>query len=291
MENITSGDIIQGARWPEPVQVELVEELNHGAYVRVVGVTRHTRMHVDQLLPRDEVAQLRHARVEVSFVASPRQVFLALETRRYRFASLYDPLLAMNTSKVDPLPHQIEAVYGYVLQLPRIRFLIADDPGAGKTIMAGLIIKELKLRHQARRILIVVPGHLKDQWRRELKERFEEIFTIVDRGIMDALYGENVWVRELQVITSLDFAKQDDVLASLASVNFDLVIVDEAHKMAAYRYGTKLDKTGRYRLGEVLSQSATHLLFLTATPTEATRRTSASSWTCLNLASSLRPRC
>lgn len=123
--------------------------------------------------------------------------------------------------------------------------------------MAGLIIKELKLRHQARRILVVVPGHLKDQWRRELKERFEEIFTIVDRGIMDALYGENVWVRELQVITSLDFAKQDDVLASLASVNFDLVIVDEAHKMAAYRYGTKLDKTGRYRLGEVLSQSAT----------------------------------
>src|SRR6266699_4366841 len=110
MENITSGDIIQGPRWPEPVQVELVEELNHGAYVRVVGVTRHTRMHVDQLLPRDEVAQLRHARVEVSFAASPRQVFLALETRRYRFASLYDPLLAMNTSKVDPLPHQIEAV-------------------------------------------------------------------------------------------------------------------------------------------------------------------------------------
>src|SRR5947209_14960465 len=192
--------------------------------------------------------------------------FLALEAKRYRFASLYDPLLAMNTSKVDPLPHQIEAVYGYILKLPRIRFLIADDPGAGTTIMAGLIIKELKLRHQARRILIVVPGHLKDQWRRELKERFEEIFTIVDRGIMDALYGENVWVRELQVITSLDFAKQDDVLASLASVHFDLVIVDEAHKMAAYRYGTKLDKTGRYRLGEVLSQSATHLLFLTATP-------------------------
>jgi hypothetical protein len=111
MENITSGDIIQGARWPEPVQVELVEELNQGAYVRVVGVTRHSRMHVDQLLPRDEVAQLRHARVEVSFAASPRQVFLALETRRYRFAALYDPLLAMNTSKVDPLPHQIEAVY------------------------------------------------------------------------------------------------------------------------------------------------------------------------------------
>src|SRR6266566_5549885 len=267
MENITRGDIIQGARWPEPVQVELVEELNNGAYVRVVGVTRHSRMHVDQLLPRDEVAQLRHARVEVSFAASPRQVFLALETRRYRFAALYDPLLAMNTSKVDPLPHQIEAVYGYVLKLPRIRFLIADDPGAGKTIMAGLIIKELKLRKLAKRILIVVPGHLKDQWRRELKDRFEENFVTIDRGLMDAHYAENVWERENQIITSMDFAKRDEIIASLASVTFDLIIVDEAHKMSAYRYGDKTVKTDRYRLGETLSKSAEpHLLFLTATP-------------------------
>ncbi|MDQ5822785.1 MAG: DEAD/DEAH box helicase family protein [Chloroflexota bacterium] len=144
-------------------------------------------------------------------------MFLALETYRYRYAALYHPLLAMNTSKVDPLPHQIEAVYGYVLRLPRIRFLIADDPGAGKTIMAGLIIKELKLRNQAKRILIVAPGHLKDQWRRELKERFEEPFAIVDRGTIDAYYGENVWAREPQIITSIDFAKQDDVLSSLGS--------------------------------------------------------------------------
>ena len=92
------------------------------------------------------------------------------------------------------------------------------------------------------------------------------LFRSIDRGIMDAPYGENVLAREQQVITYLDFAKQDDVLASLASVQFDLVIVDEAHKMAAYLYGNKLDKTGCYRLGEVLSQSATLLLFLTATP-------------------------
>ena len=172
----------------------------------------------------------------------------------------------MNTSKVDPLPHQIEAVYGYILRLPRIRFLIADDPGAGKTIMAGLILKELKLRHLARRILIVVPGHLKDQWRREMKERFEESFVVIDRGVIDALYSENVWQREMQIITSMDFAKQDDLLPSLASVHFDLVIVDEAHKMSAYVYGNKLERTSRYRLGEVLSRISTHLLFLTATP-------------------------
>src|SRR5438128_1287776 len=160
MASIAKGDIIQGPAWPEPVEVEVVEEVGDGGFIRVVGATTRSRTHIDQLLPRDEAARLKNNRLEVNFAAPPRDVFLALETRRYRFASLYDPLLAMNTSKVDPLPHQIEAVYGYVLELPRIRFLIADDPGAGKTIMAGLIIKELKLRHQARRILVVVPGHL-----------------------------------------------------------------------------------------------------------------------------------
>ena len=264
MPEIQPGHIIQSPRWPEPVEVKLIEDL--GDYVHLVGATTSSGEHVDQLIPREELAQLQVALVEADFAAPPREVFLGLEARRYRFASLYDPLLAMHTSKVDPLPHQIEAVYGYVLSLPRIRFLIADDPGAGKTIMAGLVLKELKLRHLARRILIVVPGHLKDQWRREMKERFEETFVVIDRGVIDALYGENVWQREMQIITSMDFAKQDDLLPSLASTHFDLVIVDEAHKMSAYLYGNKLERTGRYRLGQVLSRSTTHLLFLTATP-------------------------
>lgn len=109
-------------------------------------------------------------------------------------------------------------------------------------------------------------GHLKDQWRRELKERFEESFVVTDRALMEAHYAENVWERENQIITSLDFAKRDDILPSLASAKFDLVIADEAHKMSAYRYGDKAVKTGRYRLGEILSKSTDHLLFLTATP-------------------------
>lgn len=259
-----TGDVIYDARWPEPVEIKMIEEF--GDYLRIVGVTVTSRQHVDQLIPRADLDQMPALASSNPFQANPRHVFLAVETHRYRFASLYDPLLAMNTSKIDPLPHQIEAVYGYVLRLPRIRFLIADDPGAGKTIMAGLVIKELKLRGLAKRILIVTPGHLKDQWQRELRERFEETFLVVDRGLLDALYGENVWMRETQLITSLDFAKQDDVMPSIQAARFDLVIVDEAHKMAAYRYGNKLDKTGRYRLGEALSQAATHLLFLTATP-------------------------
>ncbi|MGB9799715.1 MAG: helicase-related protein [Thermanaerothrix sp.] len=262
---IRAGDIVHAPRWPEPVKVDLVEPYTIG-YVRLVGVLMSSRTHVDEVLSIQEVSQLRPLRLEGQFHASPRRVFLGLEARRYRYASLYDPLLAMNISKVDPLPHQIEAVYGYILHQPRVRFLIADDPGAGKTIMAGLVIKEMKLRGLVRRILIVAPGHLKDQWQRELKERFDERFTLIDRQTMRNRFGENAWESEFQVITSLDFARQEDVMQALAGVHWDLTIVDEAHKMAAYKYGDKMEKTKRYRLGELLSRNSMHLLFLTATP-------------------------
>ena len=262
---LVPGIVITSSKWPEPVEIKKVD--NNGAYVHIIGATTLTGRHIDQLIPLAELAYMSINVVRTDFSIEPWKVFLALEAKRYRFASLYDPLLAMNASKVDPLPHQIEAVYGYILKLPRIRFLIADDPGAGKTIMAGLVIKELKLRNLAKRILIVVPGHLKDQWQRELKERFEENFTVIDRNLLESHYGENVWERYDQILTSMDFAKRDDVLRSLESARFDLVVVDEAHKMSAYVYGDKVTKTDRYRLGEVLSRVADpHLLFLTATP-------------------------
>ncbi len=265
LKDIKPGIILVGSKWNEPVEVKAID--NDGSYVHLIGATTVTSQHIDQLIPVHELTDVSIKTVVNDFRSAPWKVFLALETKRYRFASLYDPLLAMNASKVDPLPHQIEAVYGRILRLPRIRFLIGDDPGAGKTIMAGLIIKELKLRKLANRILVVVPGHLKDQWRRELKDRFEETFVTIDRGLLDAHYAENVWQRENQIITSMDFAKRDEIISSLSSVTFDLIIVDEAHKMSAYRYGDKTVKTDRYRLGETLSKSAEpHLLFLTATP-------------------------
>jgi superfamily II DNA or RNA helicase len=267
MEGIKQGSIISGANWPEPVEVKLIEEVEEfEGYIRIVGTTTSSRSSIDDVISRDELSKCTVMGTGSALTEDPGEVFLALEAIRYRFAFLYDPLLAMNASKVDPLPHQIEAVYGHVLRLPRIRFLIADDPGAGKTIMAGLIIKELKLRNLAKRILIVAPGHLKDQWRRELDDRFEEKFIVIDRGLLDAHYAENVWGRESQVITSIDFAKREDIIPSISSVHFDLIIVDEAHKMSAYRYGDKTDKTSRYRLGEVLSGNTDHFLFLTATP-------------------------
>jgi superfamily II DNA or RNA helicase len=264
VQDIKPGTVISGPKWPDPVEVKKVED--DGSYIHIVGATTKGD-HIDQLLSLQELSDISIRAIETDFKSEPWKIFLSLEAKRYRFASLYDPLLAMNASKVDPLPHQIEAVYGYVLKLPRIRFLIADDPGAGKTIMAGLIIKELKLRNLVKRVLIVVPGHLKDQWRRELKDRFEETFVVIDRGQISAHYGENVWERENQIITSMDFARQDEILPSLSSARFDLIIVDEAHKMSAYRYGEKTVKTKRYRLGEALSRSADpHFLFLTATP-------------------------
>ena len=256
--------IIEGPFWPEPVELKKVEEF--GDRIHIIGATIYSNTHIDQLLSKEEIGKLKTREFVLDFSAPANEVFLSIEAERYKFASLFDPLLAMNTSKIDPLPFQIEAVYGYILKLPRIRFLIADDPGAGKTIMAGLIIKELKLRGIVNKILIVVPGHLKYQWIRELKEKFQEPAALIDRSVLNAHYGENPWQRESQVITSIDFAKREEILPSIGSVDWDLIIVDEAHKMAAYRYGDKLSKTERYKLGEVLSKSTEHLLFLTATP-------------------------
>lgn len=259
------GDIISSSKWVEPIQIDLFEDFANG-YIRILGFGTESRNRVDTILNQSDLQDIEVVKMELNFSSNAEDVFIALENKRYRYVSMYDPLLAINTSKVDPLPHQIEAVYGNVLKLPRIRFLIADDPGAGKTIMAGLIIKEMKLRHLVTKVLIVAPGHLRDQWRREMKERFEETFIVVDRGIMDSHYGENVWDRENQIITSIDFAKQDEVIPAISASHFDLIVVDEAHKMSAYQYGNKTQKSKRYRLGETLSACTEHLLFLTATP-------------------------
>jgi superfamily II DNA or RNA helicase len=229
----------------------------------------------DQFITRNlSPAQLAQVQIiqdsQLARVPSAEEFFLRIEANRIRLAYQFDPQLAVSISQVDPLPHQIEAVYHYVLQSPRVRFLIADDPGAGKTIMAGLIIKELQYRHLARRILIVAPGHLKYQWQREMKERFQTPFTIIDRARINATWGENAWEEKEHCLTSIDFIKQDGVLASLQNVRWDLVIVDEAHKMSAYAYQgrdqVKVDKTKRYRVGELLSRQTNHMLFLTATP-------------------------
>ena len=164
---------------------------------------------------------------------------------------------------MDPLPHQLEAVYEHLLKLARVRFLLADDAGAGKTIMAGLLIRELKLRGLAERIMVVAPANLAFQWQRELKEKFDEKFLVLKGGDIRDQFGVNQWMEQHQVITSLDLAKRTEILPGLRQVHWDLVIVDEAHRMS---WSPPARKTARYGLGELLRETADHFLLLTATP-------------------------
>ena len=183
---------------------------------------------------------------------------------RLGLAYEYDPYFSLSIARVDPLPHQLEAVYDYFLKLPRIRFLLADDPGAGKTIMAGLLIKELKIRGLIKRILVVTPANLTFQWQRELKDKFRENFKIIRGDILRANYGANPWQDENQLITSISWISRiDDAKESLLRSQWDLIIVDEAHKMSAYSQDRA---TLAYRLGQSLSEMTDHYLLMTATP-------------------------
>ncbi|MCX8021234.1 MAG: helicase-related protein, partial [Syntrophorhabdaceae bacterium] len=202
---------------------------------------------------------------------SGEQFLLFIESQRIRLAYSYDPFFAVSLSGIQSLPHQIEAVYGKMLPQPRLRFLLADDPGAGKTIMAGLLIKELKLRNAIERILIIVPAALTIQWQDELLRFFNEIFTIINAD-NDKQQLINLWQRESQVITSLDYAKRPEVRERVWASNWDLIILDEAHKCSAYtkrstQRAPEAEKTKRYQLIEYFSEKpGLSILFLTATP-------------------------
>ncbi len=262
MVQIKQGDIIHGPFLSERLRVIAI--MSAGENIVVIGKYLDSKELVEVVITPEMASKIEIIKNLLDFQANPEDVFLAVESERYKFASMYDPLMAISVSKIDPLPFQIDAVYNYILKNARIRFLLADDPGAGKTIMAGLTLKELKLRGLVERTLIVVPGHLIDQWRREMKEKFNEDFVFVNRALLNSEY--NVWEKYDQIIASIDFLKQPDVLSTIQNTLWDLVIVDEAHKMSAYRYGNKVEKTDRYRVGEVLSRNSTHMLFLTATP-------------------------
>lgn len=262
---LSPGVILEGPFWPEPVRVVSCKQLGDRYSLEAVGL--RTNRFYPQIFSSEDLARIVISEgPRRDFIGDAEGFFLAMEAWRIRYAYQFDPLCAVNVSQIDPLPHQIEAVYHYILKNPRIRFLLADDPGAGKTIMAGLVLKELKYRGLVNRVLIIVPGHLKAQWIRELKEKFHETLYWVDRSTMTATWGRNIWQEQDQVITSIDYAKQEDVMVSLAEAKWDLVLVDEAHKMSAYQYGKRTKKTERYKLGELIARNSNFLLFLTATP-------------------------
>src|SRR5713101_3867571 len=198
--------------------------------------------------------------------ANPFDFFLLVEAARIRLAYSFDPFFAVSMSGVQALPHQLQAVYERMLPQARLRFLLADDPGAGKTIMAGLFLKELKLRGVITHVLILTPAPLTIQWQDELYSKFDETFEIVNADMVGNQLAGNVWDRYRQCITSLDFAKQERITQSLEQIPWDLVIIDEAHKCSAHTQGEKIAKTRRYQLAERLSASAERILLLTATP-------------------------
>jgi len=202
-----------------------------------------------------------------SFDADGRLFRLVSEALRIRLAHLFDPYLAVHTSNLDPLPHQIRAVYGDMLPRQPLRFLLADDPGAGKTIMAGLLIKELIVRGDLARCLVVAPGSLVEQWQDELAQKLDLEFDIVTRDAIEASRTGNPFAERNLVIARLDqLARREDVQAKLEQTDWDLVVVDEAHKMSAHFYGDEIEKTRRYQLGERLGSITRHLLLMTATP-------------------------
>ena len=201
------------------------------------------------------------------FDGDGRLFSLVSEAYRIHLGHLFDPALAVHTSLIEPLPHQITAVYEEMLSRQPLRFLLADDPGAGKTIMAGLLIRELIVRGDVRRCLICAPGNLTEQWQDELGSKFQLDFRIVTREMIEASRSGNPFAENDRLIVRLDqISRNEEIQARLAQTNWDLIVCDEAHKLSATYFGNKLEETKRYKLGKLLGQLTRHLLLMTATP-------------------------
>jgi superfamily II DNA or RNA helicase len=267
LEDIKSGTSVRGISPDGLVKVVGVEWYGDGA-IKVVyedggGIPG------SRLIYRDEESTVEVASTQGpwSFDGNGALLRLVSEANRIRLAHLFDPYLAVHTSRIEPLPHQITAVYAEMLGRQPLRFLLADDPGAGKTIMTGLLIKELMVRGDLERCLVIAPGNLVEQWQDELIMKFGLSFAILTREHVETSVG-NPFEEHPLMIARLDMLSRNEDLKErlTSSPEYDLIVVDEAHKMSASYIGGKAEYTKRYHLGETVRDHCRHFLLLSATP-------------------------
>jgi len=262
---IQQGQIVKNLIPTEPVIINGLQPLGSMFSVKFTGVNTNKANSI--IISEADFRNLEVVTDEGSFnfKGDPKKFALFAEAERINSAYQFDPLFAVNCSVIDPLPHQVEAVYKFLLPLPKIRFLLADDTGAGKTIMAGLLIKELMMRGQIERILIITPGGLTRQWQEdEMALKFNIPFTLVNRALFSS--DPNIFHTANKIVTSIDFISREDVLNVASNSHWDIVIFDECHKLSAYDYGKKIYLSQRYIAAQTLSQQCEHILLLTATP-------------------------
>jgi superfamily II DNA or RNA helicase len=261
------GNVVKNILPSELVRITKYECIDENAWhIEYIGLSSQKQN--DTILDAIQIEELEVINQNFNafdFGGNGEHIKLFVEAQRVHSAYQFDPLFAVNCSIIDPLPHQVEAVYKYLLPLPRIRFLLADDTGAGKTIMAGLLLKEMLMRGSISRILIITPGGLTKQWQEdEMAIKFNLDFTLVNRARFQS--EPNVFQQSNRIITSIDFIGRSDVLNVAAEAQWDFVIFDECHKLSAYDYGNRTIVSQRYEAAQVIANKTEHLLLLTATP-------------------------
>jgi SNF2 family DNA or RNA helicase len=271
LEQIQKNAAIAGLEPGQVVRIVTTEPVGLGdnysaltVYYKLADGTLRERM----LFRIDEVnLSLAEAGRPWAFDAPGDAFKLAAEAYRINAAYLFDPMMAVHTSNVEPLPHQITAVYESMLPRQPLRYVLADDPGAGKTIMAGLFIRELLMRGDAKRVLVVAPGSLVEQWQDEMYEKFSLSFTLFSREQVEQSRSGNPFDDCDLLIARVDqLARAEDLQEKLRRAHWDLIVVDEAHKLSATYFGNKVNKTRRFLLGELLGSITRHFLLMTATP-------------------------
>ena len=267
IEDITAGSSLTGLEPSTVATIVAVVPIAEGA-IQIIYKTSDGTLK-DRLLGRADEDSIAIATQERpwAFDGDGESFKLAVEAKRIDLAFLFDPMMAVHTSNVDPLPHQITAVYESMLPRQPLRYLLADDPGAGKTIMAGLYIRELLMRADARRILIVAPGSLVEQWRDELFEKFGLEFRIFSKELEVASPSGNPFEDHDHLIVRLDqMSRNEESQEKLCLASWDLVVFDEAHKLSAHFFGKEMKRTKRFNFAEKIGQHTRHLLLMTATP-------------------------